>query len=534
MLSLSFRTCSLLSILLTSIFAPLFAQEAFLIQPYLQDAGPHSITVMWESTSGEESIVEYGTGPELGKSATGKAYPINYTESRIHEVQLTGLERMKLYYYRVKTGAAVSDTYQFKTPPFATDKQAFRIVAMSDMQEDHQYPDKFGELVHEGLLAYLKQEYGGKVPDNLALMMIPGDLVADGAVYEEWKRDFFDPASELFSQVPVYPVPGNHERNSQYYFKYFSLPANGTPAYDEHWWFKDYGNIRIIGMDSNDGYRTKHQLSWLEKVLDSTSNNADIDFVFAQLHHPFKSEMWLPGEEDFTGKVVAQLEIFSTETGKPSIHFFGHTHAYSRGQSRDHKHLWINVATAGGNIDYWGEFAQKNYDEFTVTQDEYGFVMVDVNPNNGDPKLTVRRYSRGNENQFRDNELRDSLTVWRFDKKPMTPGPLTPRHEESVNYRHITLKASPFSSDLDGAEHGASQWQVAPTAEFSKPIIDRWKQYEDWYVYEDRQAGDDLTDEEIMVLKPYTTYYWRVRYRDKSLNWSDWSEAASFSTEIRE
>lgn len=141
-------------------------------------------------------------------------------------------------------------------------------------------------------------------------------------------------------------------------------------------------------MDSNEGYRNKSQLNWLEEVLLQTSANDSIDFVFAQLHHPHKSELWLDGEEDFTGEVVNRLEQFSSQTGKPSIHFFGHTHGYARGQSRDHKHLWINVATAGGNIDYWGEFAQRNYDEFTVTQDEYGFVMVEIDPNRGNPKFT--------------------------------------------------------------------------------------------------------------------------------------------------
>jgi acid phosphatase type 7 len=252
-------------------------QPEILIAPYLQDASPSSIKIMWETSSGEESIVEYGTTSKLSKKATGAAYPINYTDSRIHEVQLTGLSRLTTYYYRVKTGKMVSDTYQFKTPPFASDKKAFRVVAMSDMQEDRTYPDKFAELINDGVLSYLQKEYGGKVPDNLALMMIPGDLVDDGTNYEQWKRDFFDPGSPLFSQVPVYPVPGNHERNSAYYFKYFSLPSNGSPEYDEHWWYKDYGNTRIIGINSNDGYRINKQLEWLDNVLEKTSANDSID-----------------------------------------------------------------------------------------------------------------------------------------------------------------------------------------------------------------------------------------------------------------
>ncbi|WP_020530415.1 purple acid phosphatase family protein [Flexithrix dorotheae] len=520
--------------LFVCLFIPaiLFSQsEEILVKPFLQDATPNSIKIKWETSVGEESIVEFGKTSKLGKVATGNAQSINYTASRIHEVELTGLEKFTLYYYRVKTGKLTSDIYQFKTPPFATDGESFRLVAMSDMQNDHKYPDKFEELINDGVLSFLKKEYGGMLPENLALMMVPGDLVDRGTVYEQWKRDFFDPGSNLFSNVPVYPVPGNHERNSQFFFKYFSLPANGTPAYDGHWWYKDYGNIRIIGLDSNEEYHLQDQKDWLDKILKTTAQDPNIDFVFAQLHHPFKSEFWLDGEEDFTGEIVKKLETFSSESGKPSIHFFGHTHAYSRGQSRDHKHLWINVATSGGDIDYWGEYEQRNYEEFTVSQDEYGFVMVDIDPNNGDPKMTVKRYSRGNELKLRDNELRDSLTVWRFDKSPLAPEAISPEKGKKIANREIVLKANSFKSDFVGAAHGASHWQVATDQEFKNLAVDSWKQFEDWFYYENQQKNDDLTDEKIMYLAPGKTYYWRVRYRDKSLNWSDWSTVMDFTTE---
>ncbi|XOV91267.1 MAG: fibronectin type III domain-containing protein [Bacteroidota bacterium] len=504
--------------------------ETILVKPYLQDAEPNSIKIMWETSRGEQSLVEWGTSPKLGKKTSGTAFPVNYSESRIHEVQLTGLEKLSMYYYRVKTGKAVSDIYQFKTPPEKSDHHAFQLAAMSDMQIDGGNPNKFAEIVQDGILHYLEHEFDGEVPENLALVMIPGDLVADGGQYYQWKEHFFDPAQDLFSEVPVYPVIGNHEKNSAYYFKYFSLPKNGSPEFDEHWWYKDYGNVRIIGMDTNDDYQNGTQLSWLDRVLEKTRNNDSIDFVFAQMHHPHKSELWLDGEEDYTGLIVKKLEAFSTETGKPSIHFFGHTHGYSRGQSRDHKHLWINVATAGGNIDYWGEFAQRNYEEFTVTQDEYGFVMVEVDPNNGDPKLTVKRFSQGNENLKRDNELRDNITVWKHDKSPNTPKPVSPI-DLKVNPFNIMLKAGPFSSDHDHAEHGASHWQVSTTEDFSRLAIDSWRQFEDWYAYQDLQKDDDLTDEKIIHLNSGATYYWRVRYRDKNLNWSDWSAPVKFMTE---
>lgn len=503
---------------------------AFLVQPYLQDAEPTSIKILWETSSGEESLVEWGLTPKLGKKIQGVAFDINFGPSRIHEVKLTGLKRFTEYYYRVRTGNISSDIFQFKTPPFANDNESFNILAMSDMQFDSQNPDKFSEIVKEGILPYLKDEYGESLPSNLAMVMIPGDLVENGTKYEQWQNHFFKPSQTLFSNVPVYPVLGNHEKNSVFYFKYFSLPENGSPAYAEHWWFKDYGNTRIIGLNSNDGYRdSKDQKEWLEKLLEETAKNEDIDFVFAQLHHPFKSELWIPGEEDFTGEVVKLLENFTTKTGKPSIHFFGHTHGYSRGQSKDHKHLWVNVASAGGAIDNWGEFEGRDYDEFTVTQDEYGFVMVEIDGSAEDPKFTLKRISRGNGNKLRVNEIRDSITIWKKERKPETPEIVLPNNL-TIEITDGILKASSFKSSLNGAFHAGSHWQLATTKDFDKPILDSWKQFENWYYEEDRQNGDDLSDEKLNRLQPGTTYFWRVRYRDQYLNWSDWSNVASFKT----
>ena len=241
------------------------------------------------------------------------------------------------------------------------------------------------------------------------MVLIPGDLVDNGLFYNEWKDQFFDPADPLFGYVPVYPVPGNHEYNSDYFFKYFHLPENGTGGYEEHWWYKDRSNVRIVGMDSNTGYQIQAQLDWLDSLLAATASDPQIEFVFAQLHHPHKSELWIAGETPYTGQVVERLENFTTSTGKPSIHFFGHTHGYSRGQSKDHTHLWVNVATAGGNIDYWGEFAQADYDEFTISQDEYGYVIVEVDAGT-DPRFTLKRFSIGDEFVTKDNSLEDSIT----------------------------------------------------------------------------------------------------------------------------
>lgn len=501
--------------------------QTITIQPYLQDANPNSIFILWETDSQEESIVEWGNTEALGNETIGIAYTSNGA-ANIHEVHLENLERFTKYYYRVKTNNAISEIYNFKTPPFASDNEPFRILAMSDMQRDGSFPDKFQEIVEEGVLEFLEGE--GELVENLALVMVPGDLVVNGNNFGSWKSEFFDPAEKLLPYIPVYPVLGNHENNASFYFSYFKLPENGTAGFEEHWWHKDYGNVRIIGLNSNGGFTGAEQLTWLDNVLSATCEADSIDFVFAELHHPHLSELWTPGESNFTGDVIERLENFTTNCDKPSIHFFGHTHGYSRGQSRDHKHLWINVATAGGAIDNWGEFPNFDYDEFTVSQDEYGFVMVEITSDD-DPKVVVKRISRGDQDAIINNQLTDSLTIRLFPSIVNTPEAVSPINDIEIAPECVTLNAGNFSSPNSAATHGQSHWQVTTLQNgFDNPVAESWKNFENWYFDIDTQQGDDLTDEKMDGLEEFTDYIWRVRYRDREMNWSEWSTPATFKT----
>jgi hypothetical protein len=337
--------------------------------------------------------------------------------------------------------------------------------------------------------------------------------VDNGWAQAEWKDQFFAPGAPLFASVPLYPVPGNHEGNSPHYFRYFHLPE------DEHAYTVDHGNLRVIGLDSNTGYRTDAQLAWLDDVLTRTCTEPGIDFVFAQLHHPWKSELWNPGEEDWSGEVVDRLTTFSTECSKPSIHFFGHTHGYSRGEDRDHQHLMVNVSSAGGALDRWGEQAQTDYPEFAVSQDEYGFVLVEVS-GGSDARFELLRFSRGTPESPVDNALSDHIVVRKTNTAPAIPA-LT-----ATCVGSLAAVGSGFT-DADGDAHQATHWQVAPDCtDWSAPLVDRWRQRRNEYGGIDLQAGDDLGDEDFPEVTSGSACV-RVRYRDEGLVWSAWSDGAT-------
>ena len=498
------------------------------VEPYLQNATPNSINILWETDSDSQTIVEWGLSPFLTESTSGVSFS-NYGNSRIHTVELVNLNPNTRYYYRTIVGdyESYSGLHDFITPPEPSSEQSFRIIAMSDMQRDNSNPDKFNEVVHDGVIDYFSEEYSSDIASELAMVLVTGDLVVTGSSYYQWQDHFFEPASDLFSHVPLYPVFGNHEQDTDYFINYFHLPNNGSPGYEEHWYYTDYSNLRVIGLDSNGGYQIDTQLNWLEDVLENACFNDNIDFVFAQLHHPHKSELWTPGESNYTGEVIERMENFSDECGKPSIHFFGHTHGYSRGQSQNHNHLWVNVATAGGAIDYWGEWPQADYDEFTVTQDEWGFVMVDVEAGE-DPQFILKRISRGNAYTYRDNEIRDEIVI-RFNNIPPDQ-PIGISSDEQENPDLFVLSAEGFY-DQDGDDALSAQWAIYENCNLSsEPIVDEFINMENWYFYEDTQESVEISQLALSGLNGNTSYCWQVRYRDTSLGWSDWSEPVLFET----
>lgn len=483
---------------------------------------------MWETNTNTATTVQYGTTQSLGSSTTGTTIT-TLGNTVLHTVSLSGLTPATRYYYKATTGSWQSSIYDFVSVPLRESEAGCNIVLMSDMQKDGANPNIFSNLINTSLLPYISSHYGTPLSDHLQMAVLPGDIVDNGPVYLQWKNDFFNPGEVLWRSVPCYPAIGNHEQNSPNYFNYFNLPLNGTPGYMEHWYSHDYSNVRVLTMDSNNPYNIQAQLSWLDSMLNVSCTDPLIDFVFAQMHHPYKSELWVPGNSDYTGEIVHRLETFSTACNKPTIHFFGHTHAYSRGESRDHKHLWINVATSGGNIDYWGEFQNQNYDEFIVSQDQYGFVMVEVTAG-ADPKFIMKRLSFGDEFNPGGSTETDMLSIRLNNQAPATPYTLFPKNNELVSPVCLTLKSDGYS-DPDNDEHGASQWQIsADSANFSNPIFDSWKQYADWYNEVNLQANDDLTDEEVTNIPAGSTLWWRVRYRDKSLEWSAWSTKTRFQT----
>ncbi|MBI2027589.1 MAG: metallophosphoesterase family protein [Deltaproteobacteria bacterium] len=497
------------------------------VGPYLQSVTKNSSWVKWETTQPLPSIVYYGNSLSLKNSAIGvrrKGKTVDgTTKTWVHEVELQNLAPASYYFYSLEKKPATENIFRFRTPPQNSQLPSFSFLVYADIQAK---PDKIHTAISNEVTEIMKEEYGGTPEEQLAFALIAGDLVNNGNNYDEFKKIFFDPIRSLAGHFPFYPAIGNHEKNNSIYFQYFHLPENGTPGFIEHWYSFEYANTHIISLDTNKAYRIDEQLQWLDYDLTKACLRPYVDFIFLVFHHPYISELNIDDEVPFSGKITHKVEAKLQECGKAGALFYGHTHAYARGQSKDVPLYWVSAASGGGAIDYWGRDKTRDYKNIQKSFDEYGYLIIDVTTGQ-DAGFRGRRFSLGDDFITKKRNVQD-LFYYRKNNEP-------PDSPTLLQSRTSPLLATAYH-DSDGDLHLETDWQLwSPQG----PMKTFWFRYENWYnPFDgnnrdwkqgplrdiDTNAGYDLT-----TLKVPSNYigrglFWHVRYRDAGLIWSDWSE----------
>ena len=502
--------------------------DGFVIAPYLQHAATDSIHVMWELDHVSDGAIEWGPTPKLGHRGKGVPVPAENGDfpgqenAALYRARISGLKAATRYYYRVVAGAAVSETASFITPAEQGAEAPLRILVTSDVQggaqvfKDRVYPN--------GIAPWLKQNETDAAA-GFDLMMFPGDLVKSGKQHSHWVG-FFDALDPVVSGVPLYPVLGNHEYGHFNYYRYMTLPENGDPAHSERWWFKDYSNIRIIGLDSNDlkGDLQGKQLKWLDRVLLETAADVQIDFVLAQIHHPHESELWPSGNHGFTGTVMERLSEFSGTTEKPSMIYYGHTHGYSRGQNQEHGLLMVNVGGGGGHLDDWGGYNnQIDYESYPVSASEHGFAITHVTA--GESPLLRMDWHGEEGDRF---VVKDSVSIRKNNQPPVRPT-VVDLSRNPVAIEDLVLTISGYE-DAENDAMEETQWQIAADSNFKKIEFSQRRSRKNIFFDEDLNQNRDLLMEApaAIQLASGQIYHWRARWRDSSMGWSAWTKPVSF------
>ncbi len=292
--------------------SPVNAELKFVVRPYLQFATSDGVTIMAETTAPSILTVEYGPQQPLKTRASSTA------PAAISEVRLSGLEKVTQYYYRVTCTDAAGNMARSEVQTFQTlpgPDQAWAFGILGDTQRN---PD-ITRRCAEGIFALRPN-----------LMIHCGDVVDDGFAKQQWVFDLFGPCSNLFAHVPAFPVIGNHEKNSHWYYDYFSLPK------PEYYYTFTAGNAQFFMIDSNkDLSPGSEQYKWLNKALGASKAT----WKFAAHHHPcFSSDeddygdRWKgrPREGAIQGDLNSRQLVPLYEKHGVDIAFAGHIHSYER------------------------------------------------------------------------------------------------------------------------------------------------------------------------------------------------------------
>lgn len=166
----------LLLIIIISHFGLFLWSQQIIVQPYLQNASPISMTIMWEVDNVGTGMVEWGLTPfDLNNSANSTSQ-VGNNNSRIHTVILPSLVSNQKYYYRVKMeDESNTMVYHFRTPAQADDEKSTQLVAISDMQRDGAHPNKYQEIINDGIITFVNSMISDDL-SNLDAILIPGDL----------------------------------------------------------------------------------------------------------------------------------------------------------------------------------------------------------------------------------------------------------------------------------------------------------------------------------------------------------------------
>jgi hypothetical protein len=290
----------------------------------------------------------------------------------------------------------------------------------------------------------------------------------------------------------------------------------------------------IIGLNTNIISQSGVlQKTWLQLKLQEVENNPQIDFVLLFFHHPPMTELWvealtLDGGPNYVRNEL--LPIIKNYTKVQQISY-GHTHAFERGTIESNSGLGdfriVCNGGGGGDTDRWGEFTNYDYPQIHISLDHYFFQIMEIDVANKSLQSSI--YSLGNSSRARNIELVDRWHRNLKQEPPETPTTYPPTLEQNVFVLH--------SSSYQGDDSLMTvRLQISYHADFSGTVLDTMVHWMNIYGVNENHDPVDLNeniDLTALMVKARrfpadTLYYYRVKYRDQNLKWSDWSNATSF------
>lgn len=317
------------------------------------------------------------------------------TDFVVWTVELTGLEPDTEYTYRVGTWEGfdaktatftapdLSDAHTFTTGIPKGSREPFEMVMAGDSRGG---TDDIRANIH-------------KINDNDArLWVFNGDLTNNGSQVEwdVWQ----DAMSPVLTSRVLMPVHGNHEIFANIFYEQYALPQEPGLPDDlvEHAWSLDFGNVHLVGLDSNVEARIIDQVDWLDADLAAARKDPDIDWIFVMMHHGVYS-----ASNHGPTMTVQQHWVPIFERHNVDMVFSGHDHDYERtfplrGDKVVDAKDGIVYVVAGGFFSPGYSNGKEWWTATSTHGDVHNYVRVHIN----EKTATVTAYS-GDSTQVIDN-----------------------------------------------------------------------------------------------------------------------------------
>ncbi len=340
-------------------------KNAFVWPTYLTNVSTNSVYVNLKTLLPSVVTVKYAKSSDYVKNAKFTNSVVESGANIYHHIELKMLEPNTKYTYVVNavnpvTGTLSGEISSFVTIPLDDTLKSFSFVVYGDTRT-FQLRNK---IVCDAI---------AKDPAKPRFVFNIGDLTMDGRVMSNWNR-FLWAIHDLARQIPYYPILGNHEYNSSYFYDAFPLPKGGGTD-NEEWYSFNYGPVHIVVLDADvilmekNPEKMQEQTNWLVKDLKANEN---AKFKIVLFHQPF----WT-NTTDETGNpelVKYWKDVF--EKYGVNIVFNGHYHAYER--------FLVNginyVTTAGGGAPMYQLKPKDKWWPFTVKSitDIHHYTLIKV------------------------------------------------------------------------------------------------------------------------------------------------------------
>jgi hypothetical protein len=317
--------------------------------PYLQSPTESTIVIKWRTSANTNSKVRYGTDSiNLSQTVT-----LN-NSTKEHTVKLTNLASSTTYYYAVGNNTTNFTTpsarYRFRTNPIPGSEVPTRVWAIGD----------FGKGNTEQVAvknSYMQYDDSS----NTDVWIWLGDNVYNDGTDEEYQTKLFElnGFSDVFSWLPFWPSPGNHDYNTVWeesaflgipysnipfedhqgpYYDMVHVPtqaeAGGFPSQLELFYSFDFGDVHFLSLNSEvfDFAQTFEGIDRMKQWIEQDLQQNTRTFTIAYFHQPPYSKGSHDSDDAFElvmkamrERVVPLLEEYDID-----LVICGHSHVFER------------------------------------------------------------------------------------------------------------------------------------------------------------------------------------------------------------